>query len=272
MSGQIVADHPFFQRAGVFKMAHRGGAGLWPPNTMYAYERAVEMGMDALEMDVHRTADGVLVVRHDPTVDATTNGSGKIKKMPLSILQALDAGYTWGKEQGYPYRGQGIRIPTLEEVLQAFPDVRLNIDLKMEEPQAVDQFVDLLRKYDRVMKVNVGSFHDSQLYRYRKLAPAASTAAGDRETRLFFALQKARLSRFYKLKANVFQLPEYHNGTHVVTPHFIQAAHAQQVEVHVWTVNDKSQMHRLIHWGVDGIITDYPDRLLEVLEERADRA
>ena len=251
-------------------MAHRGGQGLWPPNTIYAFERAVALGVDVLELDIHASADGVLVVRHDPTVDATTNGAGAIRELTLAEIKALDAGYPWSADGGqtYPYRDRGITIPTLEEILQAFRDMRLNIDIKPDDPTVVAPFVELLQRYERTRSVMVGSFHDDQLRRFRALCPEAATAAGVAETRLLYGLNLARLGVFYRPTADAFQIPEHAGRLHVVTPRFVRAAHAKNVEVHVWTVNETEDMQRLLMWGVDGIITDYPDRLRQVLKDK----
>lgn len=248
-------------------MAHRGGQGLWPPNTLYAFERAAQMGADVLEMDIHATADSVLVIRHDPTVDATTDGQGYIRDFTLQELKALDAGYRWSADGGQtcPYRGQGITIPTLEEVLAAFPDTRLNIDIKPTDPAIVASFVQMLRRFGRTQDVMVGSFHDDQLSRFRALCPQAPTAAGVSETRRLLILNLARLGALYRGKAVAFQIPEYSGRLHVVTPSFVRAAHQHSLEVHVWTVNETEDMQRLFEWGVDGLITDYPDRLMTLL-------
>lgn len=252
---------------GVQAIAHRGGEGLWPSNTLYAFERAVALGVDVLEMDFHRTADGALVIRHDPTVDSTTNAAGEIRSLTLAQIKTLDAGYTWTDDDGrsYPYRGQGITIPTLEEVFQAFPNVRMNFDIKPREPEVVDQFVRTLRDYDRQAWVMVGSFHDRQLARFRQLCPEVPTAAGVSETRRFYMLQRAGLARFFRAAAKAFQIPETAEGRRIITPGFIRSAHALGLRVDVWTVNPLEDMRRLIEWGVDGIITDYPDRLVDLL-------
>ena len=250
-------------------MAHRGGQGLWPPNTLYAFEQAVALGVDALELDIHSTRDGFLVVCHDPTVDATTNGHGAIKDFSLEELKRLDAGYPWTADEGqsYPYRGQGITIPTLEEALGAFDHIPINIDIKPQEPEVVDKFCRVLRDLNKMEQVVVGSFHDRQLRRFRKLCPQVTTAAGVGETRSFYFLNRLRLDFLYRPKAFAFQIPESEGNTRLITPRFIQGAHARGMKVHVWTVNEIADMKRLIAWGVDGLISDYPDRLLALLEE-----
>jgi glycerophosphoryl diester phosphodiesterase len=262
-----VPHHPFLDIATPIVMAHRGGQGLWPPNTLYAFQQATALGVDVLELDIHRTADGVLVVRHDPSVDATTNGSGFIQEMTLAEIKALDAGYTWTADGGqtFPYRGQGITIPTLEEVLVAIPEMRLNIDIKPEDRTVVEPFCQLLKKFNSLERVLVGSFHDPQLRLFRQLCPQAATAAGVQETTLFFGLVNTLLGAAYQGLAEVFSVPEYKDGLHVVTPRFIRGAHAHHMQVHVWTVNELEDMRRLLDWGVDCLITDYPDRLMALL-------
>ncbi|MEA3439442.1 MAG: glycerophosphodiester phosphodiesterase [Chloroflexota bacterium] len=262
-----VPDHPFLDLPKPLVMAHRGGMGLWPPNTLYAYERSVQMGVDVLEMDIHMSADGTIIVRHDPTVDATTNGSGTINDLTLAEIKSLDAGYIWTGDNGqsHPFRGLGITIPTLEEVLDAFPGIRLNIDIKPEEPEIVPVFAQVLRDYERLDSVLVASFHDAQLERFRRLCPQTATAAGVSETRSLYILNRLCLGDIYQPKAEAFQPPEISNGRRVVTERFVREAHAHNMEVHVWTVNELEDMQRLLDWGVDGLITDYPDRLLSLL-------
>jgi glycerophosphoryl diester phosphodiesterase len=249
-------------------MAHRGGEGRWPSNTLFAFEQAVRLGADSLEMDLQRTADGLIVVRHDPFVESTTDGAGLIQDFTLADLKELDAGYTWTDDNGrtFPFRGKGITIPTLAEVLQAFPTTHLNIDIKPKEAQVVHQFSELLHKFGRLENITVGSFHDDQLRLFRRLCPHTPTAAGVTETRTFFLLSQIFLDRFYHPQAKMFQIPEYASFLRLVSRRFIQTAHAQGLPVHVWTVNERADMLRLIEWGVDGIITDYPDILAAILE------
>ena len=156
-----------------YATAHRGGEGLWPSNTLYAFERALHLGVDVLEIDIHLTADGTLVIRHDPTVNSTTDGIGAIRDLTLAQIKALDAGYTWTEDggQSFPFRGLGITIPTLEEAFQAFPGAFWSIDIKPDDPGVVDLFCRTLRQYDKLKQVVVGSFHDPQLRRFRRLCP-----------------------------------------------------------------------------------------------------
>jgi glycerophosphoryl diester phosphodiesterase len=271
-SGPSPTRPPFFAARDVLAIAHRGGGGNWPQNTIYAFEQAVSLGVDVLETDIHSTADGVLVVMHDHVVDNVTDGSGPIRSFTLKELKKLDAGYRWTVDGGrtFPFRGQGLQIPTLQEVLEAFPDTPLNIDIKPRELTIVEPFCRMLHDYDRLQTVVIGSFNDDQLNHFRKLCPQVATAAGVTETRMFYDLQRVGLARLYRPRAAAFQLPEYAEGQRLITPDFIHDAHRVGMDVHVWTVDEKASMRRLIDWGVDGLMSDYPDRLLEVLQEKTE--
>jgi glycerophosphoryl diester phosphodiesterase len=272
---QPAGEHPFFaqfeQRPLV--MAHRGGKGLWPENTLYAFEQAAAMGVDVLEMDLHSTADGALVVMHDDTVDRTTNGSGPIQSLTLEEIKALDAGYHWSADEGqtFPYRGQGITVPTLEEVLAAFPGVALNIEIKQAEPSLVEPFCQLIRQYGLSDRVLVASFHQETVEAFRQACPEVAMSSGEGEVIALFALSKLLLEATYGPAAQAVQVPEYRSGLHVLTPRFVDAAHGRGLEVHAWTINETPDMQRLVELGVDGLITDYPDRLMEVLGQAEPR-
>jgi glycerophosphoryl diester phosphodiesterase len=267
-SSRPVPEHLFFvDQPDTLVIAHQGGDGLWPSNTLYAFERATALGADVLEMDVHSTADGVIVLSHDETVDRLTDGSGLIKEMTLEQLKELDAGYDWNKDDStsFPYRGQGITIPTLEEVLTAFPDMRMNIEIKQREPSIVASFCNLLRRHDRERRVLVASFHPDTIEAFRQTCPEMATAATEPEIRPFFVLNRIFLDAVYRPPAEAFQVPEYSGNLHVLTPRFVRGAHNHNINVHVWTVNETEDMRRLLELGVDGIITDRPDRLLTLL-------
>jgi glycerophosphoryl diester phosphodiesterase len=255
-------------RDSLLVFAHRGGGGRWPQNTLYAFNQAAKLGVDALETDIHTTADGVIVVCHDPTVDETTNGHGQIHGMTLAQLKQLDAGYRWTADGGqtFPFRGQGITIPTFEETAAAFPNLRINVDIKQNAPSIVEPFVQLLRRLGCQERVMVGSFHDRELRLFRRICPEVGTSAGVEETRLFYFTSLAGLTGLLRPAYRAFQVPEYAGRIHLVTPAFIRAAHARGIEVHVWTVDEEADMRRLIEWGVDGLVTDYPDRLMELLK------
>lgn len=264
-----VAPHAVFERLPAARqvIAHRGGAGLWPENTLFAFQKAAALGVDMLEMDVHASADGVLVVMHDETVDRTTEGSGALKAMPLAAIQALDAGYWWTDDHGqsYPFRGQGIRVPTLEEVFTALPEMPMTIEIKQADPPIGQMLCDLIRRYNKTDQVIVGSFHAAALNEFRRLCPEVASSAQADEVRTFVYLQIAHLTKAWSPRTVMFQVPVSFGKRQIVTPQFVRLAHARGVKVQVWTVNETAEMQDLLAIGVDGLISDRPDRLMALL-------
>jgi glycerophosphoryl diester phosphodiesterase len=247
-------------------MAHQGGERLWPSNTMYAYAGAVELGVDVLEMDVHSSADGVLVLIHDDTVDRTTNGSGRVSDMTIAELQALDAGAYWTEdEQTYPFRDMGIVIPSLEEVFAAFPGMPMNIEIKQETPPIEEALCDLIYRFGKEDEVLIASFKPEVMDRFREICPTIATSATEPEILPYYVLNRLGLSAIYRSPAAAFQVPEYSGNLKVISPRFVQGTRRHNVAVHVWTVNETEDMQRMLDAGVDGIITDRPDRLLALL-------
>lgn len=260
-------DYPFFDQDDFMVIAHQGGEQLRPSNTMPAFEHAVELGVDVLEMDIHATQDGALVAMHDATVDRTTDGSGAIKEMTLAEIKELDAGHYWTNDDGatYPYRGQGIAVPTLEEIFQAFPDMPMNIEIKQQSPSIVEPFCDLIHEYDMQDQVLIPTFHPDTMNEFREKCPDVATSMTEPEIRLFFGLNTVGMGSLFSPPGQAFQVPEESGGLQVITPGFVEGAQERNIAVHVWTVNDPDDMERLIKTGIDGIITDRPDLLLEIL-------
>lgn len=248
-------------------IAHRGGKGLWPENTLYAFEQAVAMGVDVLEMDIHGTADGVPVVLHDDTVDRTTDGSGPVQAFTLTELQGLDAGYHWSPDDGqtFPYRDQGITIPALEEAFAAWPTVPMNIEIKQTAPSLVAPLCRLIREYGTVDNVLVASSDDETIQEFRRECPEVATSASQGEVLALWILSKVYLEGVYSPAFQAVQVPERRGNLHILTPRFVDAAHHRNLEVHAWTINDVDDMQRLLSLGLNGIITDYPDRLMELV-------
>jgi len=266
-------NHPFFGRdlGQPLVIAHRGGAGLWPENTLYSFQRAAATGVDILETDMHSTADGALVLIHDPTVDRTTNGSGRVNHLTLNQLKALDAGYYWSEDGGctFPCRGQGITVPTVEEVFSAFPEIRLNIDIKQVRPSVAGRLCRLILDFGMAERVMVASFNSSVLGEFRRLCPAVATSAGRSEVRLFYALSLlSPRATFLPAGCYALQVPVARKGLRVITNRLLISARLRNLQVHAWTVNSGPQMEWLLRLGVDGIVTDYPDRLLALLGRR----
>lgn len=234
---------------------------------MLAFRNAVALGVDALELDIHSTADGHLVVCHDPTLDRTTGGAGPIHAYTLRDLQQIDAGYWWSDDGGrtYPFRGQGITIPTLRQVLSEFPHLWINVDLKQTDPPIVAPFLDLVREMEMVEQICAGSVTVETVRALRRQCPEMATAAHYNEVRRLFVFSRMGLGRLYQGEATAMQAPAVDKRRRIITPEFVRGAHAGNTAVHVWTVDDISEMVRLIEMGVDGLMTDYPDLLLKLL-------
>ena len=264
--------HPYFTAAGFQVIAHRGGRGLGPENTLVAFRRSLAAGADVLEMDVRTTADGHLVVLHDATVDRTTDGRGAVKEMTLAQIKSLDAGYRWTADQGrsFPFRGRGITVPTLSEVLADFADTPLITEIKEKRPEVSQSICDLLHQHGQISRVLVASVHAGVLKRFRQVCPGAATSAGPSEALWFYLLSRAGLASLYSPGLQALQVPATFKGLAVVSPQFVAAAHGRNLTVAVWTVNAEETMRRLIAAGVDGIMTDYPDRLADIIEETRD--
>ena len=274
LRSQPLPPHPFFAASDdVLVIAHQGGEGLRPSNTMTAFANAVALGVDVLETDVHATADGELVMMHDDTVDRTTDGSGILREMTLAEVQALDAGYYWTDDDGqsYPYRGQGLRVPTLRDLLTAFPQMRFNVEIKEQEPPVAEPLCDLIRELGMAEQMLVASFNEAAIVAFRQACPEVATSMVQAEIIPFFALSKLWLGATYQPQVEAIQVPEFRGGIvpwgdlRVVNGRFVRDAQHHNIEFHVWTVNETDDMQRMLDWGVDGIITDRPDRLLALL-------
>lgn len=251
-------------------IAHQGGDNLWPGNTMYAFENAVDLGVDVLEMDAHITKDHHIVLMHDEEVDRTTDGSGLIEEWTLDELKRLDAAYRWSNDGGktFPYRGQEIRVPTLDQVFQKFPEMRYVIEIKLTQNPIDKPLCDLIRRHNMQDKVLIASFHDEAMRNFRVTCPDVATSASRTEVRNFVLLGKAFLSGFIAPQYQSIQPPydpKESLNIPIMTERFIREAHARNIKVEPWTVNDPELMKQYIEWGVDGIITDRPDLMLEVL-------
>jgi glycerophosphoryl diester phosphodiesterase len=269
--GARAVDYQVFKQnaARPLVFAHRGGAKIAPENTIFAFTKAVEMGVDAIELDVHGTADGKMVVMHDATVDRTTDGSGAVNTKTLAELKQLNAGYRWSPDGGntFPFRESKLSIPTLEEVFDAFPQMTFNIEPKQGEPSIIEPLCRTLREHRMTERVIVGSFSQSIIDEFRATCPEVATSASPSEVGKFLTMFKAGLSKNYSPVMQALQVPES-AGVQVVSREFIEAAHERNLKVHVWTVNETTDMQRLLEMGVDGIMTDYPDRLLALLKQK----
>jgi len=284
----VMADHaeagqrnPWLERR-VIGYAHQGGAWEGPSSTLFAIGAALDAGATGIELDVHATRDRHLVVCHDATVDRTTDGHGAIASLTLAEVRALDNAYRWAPgaditpdppADGYPYRGRApadrrFGIATLEEVLDSFPGVVLNLDIKQTAP-AVEPYeaelADLLRRYGRVDDVIVASFADAATDAFHELAPDVATSAGTLAVADFYRAVRAGEPPPL-LRHVALQVPVSVGELTIVDQSFVEAAHAGGVAVHVWTIEEEEEMERLVGLGVDGIITDRPSPLTRVLD------
>ncbi|TXJ71783.1 glycerophosphodiester phosphodiesterase [Streptomyces lavendulae] len=245
--------HPYLDHPGPLAFAHRGGAADGVENTVAQFRRAVELGYRYIETDVHATADGRLVAFHDTTLDRVTDGAGRIADLPWAEVQRARVG---GREP----------VPLFEELLETFPEVRWNIDVKAEP--ALRPLLDLLERTGAWDRVCVGSFSEARVLRAQRLAgPRLATSFGTRGV-LSLRLRSWGLPAAVRRSAVAAQVPEAQSGVPVVDARFVRAAHARGLHVHVWTINEPERVHRLLDLGVDGIMTDHIDMLRKVMEER----
>lgn len=263
-----VAEHPYFKPDKFLVIAHRGGRSLGPENTLHTFRKAVKLEVDVLETDVRSTKDGHLIILHDESVARTTNGTGLAGNYTLAELKKLDAAYRWSPDNGrtYPLRNKGIEIPTLNEVFKAFPQVKFNLEIKDTRSGTIQELCRLIKSHQMTDKVMVASFDAGAIKEFRVLCPRVATSAGSSEAMLFYGLQKLYLEAAYSPDAQALQVLQDLRNFKIVNSRFIEAAHARNMRVHVWTVNDIDSMKRLLKLGVDGIMTDEPEKLLKLIK------
>jgi glycerophosphoryl diester phosphodiesterase len=262
--------HPFFTSAGPAVFAHRGGAALAPENTLAAFDRGLTLGADGIELDVHLSRDGVVVVHHDATVDRTTNGRGALSALTADELARLDAGYRFQEEgtSRHPFRGCGIGVPRLADVLSQFRAARVIIELKGSSRALALATVDVVRRADAVDRVCIGSSGLRGLRAVRAAAPAIATSAAREEVRWavyrgWFGRPPSRHAKYACL-----QVPEFAGAMRVVSRRFVDAARRVGRPVQVWTINREDDARRLLGWGVQALITDRPDIMVPLVRAR----
>lgn len=293
----LVLDNPWLERR-IWNIAHQGGENEAPSDTLYAFKTALAKGADMLELDVHATADGEIVVLHDATVDRTTNGTGSVDELTLAQIKALDAAHWFVPIKGtthsaapdeYVFRGvatgalpppdgftpNDFKIPTLREVLEMFHGVPTNIEIKNTIPNTAPYeriLADLLRDFGRSDDVIVVSFLDHAIELFKLWAPEIHTATATVETAIFHTSQRGPLPGLPNPRYVALQVPVTFDTipgvpVRVVDAGFVADAHANGLAVHVWTINDRATMCELIALGVDGIMTDFPTLLEQVLAD-----
>ncbi len=264
--------HPFFDLPTPLVIGHRGAAGEAPENTLASFARGLAEGAVILESDVHLTRDGVPVLIHDDDVARVSDGTGRVAEFDLADLQRLDAGYRFSRDGGrtHPERGRGHCIPTLQEVFDALPFARLNLELKEDLPGLVEHTVAVVCDAGRLDHTLLTSGDDAVMHRLRThvaslgLEPALGASQGD-------------VAGFVRSMVTgdppppgpmALQIPPYFAGQPLVTPALVEHAHRHGVQVHVWTINEPDEMTRLLDLGVDGLVTDHPARMTDVLSSR----
>ncbi len=260
--------HPVLRNDRALVFAHRGGAALRPENTLAAFDHALETGADGLELDVRLSRDGQAVVHHDATVDRTTSGRGPLAALAAADLTRLDAGARFGAAAGFPFRGRGLGVPRLAEVLARYPGVPMIVEMKADSEALAEATVRDVVAARAGGVVALGSFHRRVQRVVRALVPDVPSSAAREEVRL--ALYGSWIGwPIRRAPYRTFQVPERSGWLRVVSPRFVRAAHRAGVVVQVWTVNDEADMRRLLAWGVDALITDRPDLGVTVVREQA---
>jgi glycerophosphoryl diester phosphodiesterase len=269
-------SHPFLALRTPIVIGHRGAAGEAPENTLASFERALADGAAILESDVHLTRDGVPVLIHDDALERCTDGAGCVRDRDLAALRRCDAGYHFQPEGSaeHPFRGRGLRVPTLAEALDAFPRARFNLELKEQRPGIVERCVRDVAARERARDVLLTSANDALMADLR--AHVAASGVG-----VALGASIGEVARFAVAALRgeppapgpmALQIPSEFAGRPLVTRELVEHAHRHGVHVHVWTIDDPAEMHALLDLGVDGIVTNFPARLRRLIEARALRA
>lgn len=262
--------HPFFDLPRPHLFGHRGASGECPENTQAAFERAVTQGVPYLETDCHATADGEIALFHDADLERTTDGSGPIRALSWSELQRLDAGYRFTSDGGasFPWRGKGVRVPRLVEVLRAFPDIRLNIEIKQADPPIAAEVLRLIRESDAERRVLLAAEDDAIMDSIHALEPGTAIGSSTADAIAFGRALLEERSAEHRPRGHALQIPPELMGEPIVTRKSVDAAHAIGLVVHVWTINEPAEMLRLLELGVDGLMSDHPARLVQAAARR----
>ena len=270
--------HPVLERLSKpVTIAHQGGNKIYPDESLLAFTNAINMGIQVIEFDIHRTTDGIIVINHDHTIDRLTNGTGLIREMSWVELQQVDGAYNWSPDGlTYPYRDKGIKILSLIEMMDAFPQQLYDIEIKQHDPPLEKDLCDLLRKYGVAAdQAIVASFRDETLARFHDICPEVATALPVNQGTILYILSRVGLERLLPLDAVVAQLPTTFStklGQLELDRRYINAFAKGNRQVWVWTVNDSIEMKRLMNMGVHGIITDRPDILMDLIHHSKEYA
>jgi len=245
---------------------HRGASAERPENTLSSFQRALELGVDVLELDVHGTRDGKIVVSHDGSGERMAGEAALIRESTLVDVQRWDAGFGFVDDSGArPFAARGHRVPLLAEVLEAFPEVRLNIDIKQSDPPIVARVLDLLRQHRALDRVCLASWNTGTIRAVRACGFAGPTVQARDEVLALLALPNA-LRRVWPVHGTTVQVPPSHSLIDFTAPWFVDRCHALGLRIDYWTINCPIQAQRLLALGADGLMTDDPAALRAVIE------
>lgn len=245
-------------------IAHRGGSRLRPENTMAAFTHACDLGVDGLECDVHLAADGELVIIHDATLDRTTDAAGPVAGMTSAALAQVDAGYRFASGDGFPFRGRGIGVPRLRDLLAACPDRPIIVEIKGDDPRTAQRTVETVREEGAADRVVFAGFSRRVLTAVRGEGPALVSSASKDEVRS--AVRRAMFRLPPRRPAyRVFQAPVRFGGRQVLSRALVRALRRAHIPTQAWVIDDERQMRTLVDWGVTGLISDRPDIALQVI-------
>jgi glycerophosphoryl diester phosphodiesterase len=269
LTRMIPRDLPVYKDQ-IMLAAHRGGRGIWPENTLFAFKKAVERWPDVfLEGDLHLSKDGQVVVIHDDTVDRTTDGTGRINDLTLEEIQSFDAGYRFTTDGGetFPFRGQGVRIPTFRELLEGLPNSRIVLELK-EGHLLPDAAIALVREYKAENRIIFGSFDAALMNQVREKAPEIMTCYDF--TSAYKLVQALRIGGWdeYEPNDSLLTITQEIEKEIKVTAEEIEKMKEKGIVYQIHTINDPQEMREYMDMGVDSILTDRPDLLEQVIAER----
>ena len=253
----LAAEYPL-------RFAHRGSRILWPENTAEAFQGAIDLGYKYIETDVRVSKDGIIVVFHDDTLERTTNGTGPVAQWDFEDLKRLDAGYWFNEVEDYPVRGTGVKIRSLAEVFEMWPDAYFNIDLKSSGMEW--DVADVIKRHGMESRTMIGSFVDHRVARFRRITRGEVAVSAGPATVLGM-VAASRVGRTWRRPVQAFQLPFNYRSV-PVDRKLVDAIHRAGAQLHTWTVNEAADMHRLLDLGVDGIVSDRPDILNDVMRAR----
>lgn len=262
-------SHSFFDVDRPIVIGHRGAAGDRPENTLLSFETALEQGAQILESDIHLSRDGVPILLHDPSLERTTDGRGDASEASWSELCALDAGIHFETEDGKrPFCGQGVRIPSLEEAFGQFPEARFNLEIKCAGAAGIRATLDLVERFGRADRTLLAAGEDPIMKDLRSalVTHPARPAIGASLHEIVAAVSSAINGSEMPEGVMALQIPATFGDQPLATREFVDHAHANGVQIHVWTINDLAEIEALLDLGVDGIVTDYPGRMADWLK------